>query len=240
MAIQDKEIMEDIKISDKKKKWKKRWYLAVVGLVILLCITICVITGCFSTVDINTSHHIKTEDKITTPAQRQLKPDTKKFVKTWNKKLADIQYGEYSFLNLNLEKYKLDNENPQKKIDSFLKSDKNKFIVLKSRLNKSLYKSNYMPLIVWIEEKQKWKKRYSQHEGPMDSYALMDYVENIVTPSKGFSNNTIDKVIQLNEFCYYFESNKQSFYRKSYTKNIKRCKQIQEVLDEDNIEFLLK
>jgi hypothetical protein len=65
----------------------------------------------------------------------------------------------------------------------------------------------------------------------------MQYVSEIIDPSKPFSKNTIDTVVQLNEFCYYFDQNKERFYRNGYTKNIKNCQVIQKILDKDGIQI---
>ena len=64
----------------------------------------------------------------------------------------------------------------------------------------------------------------------MNSSELMKYVSNSVAKGKPFSNSVIDKVIQLNEFCFYFERNKKSFYREGYTKNIESCSDIEKLM----------
>ena len=61
----------------------------------------------------------------------------------------------------------------------------------------------------------------------------MDKVSTIINPERSFSDKTIDTIVQLNEFCYYFEKNKNDFYRDGYSKNIKSCKDIVTTLEND-------
>ncbi len=65
------------------------------------------------------------------------------------------------------------------------------------------------------------------------SSELMDQVATIINPEKAFSDKTIDTIIQLNSFCYYFEKNRDDFYRNGYSKNIKSCKDIVTTLGSD-------
>ena len=169
-------------------------------------------------------------------AEEVKKVDTSEFVTVWNKAIAEIKY-DNTHLKINFDKYKLENL-PQSELKKYLTTDKNKYTSLKKQLDTSKYVSKYIPLIDWDEQKNKIK--YIKPDKDMDSYELMEYVAKIVNPRKSFSNNTIDKVVQLNEFCYFFEKNKESFYLEGYSRNMENCEKIGKLLVTDGIEFRLK
>ncbi len=222
----DKELENYEETQDSSKKNR-----LILGIVIVTAITvICLVTGCFSTLSIGspTPPENKDDNKSIPP----VKVDNIEFIETWNTKISKIKYA--SNLKIDFDKYKL-REEPQKELTSYISFDKNKNISLKEQLEKSKFKLKYTPIISWIE--MKFKVNYVKPEKEMQSNELMKYLAGKINPNKPFSNNTIDTVVQLNEFCYYFEKNKDNLYRKGYTRNIKSCKKIQEILDVGGIGY---
>ena len=183
--------------------------------------------------ELNEKRKIRT---ITHPKAPIKKVDTSKFITAWNKVIVKIKY-DNTHLKINFDKYKLENL-PQSEIKTYLTIDKNRYTSLKKKLATSKYAFKYIPLIDWVEQKNKIK--YIKPDKDMDSYELMEYVAKIVNPGKSFSNNTINRVVQLNEFCYFFEKNREGFYRKGYSKNMENCEKIDKLLVVDEIEFRLK
>lgn len=214
-----------------EKDSSKSKYL-IGGIVVLAIVTaVCVFVGCISAVT-----DPKTPIKKDSIVDSFKKPDISEFVTVWNKAIAETKY-DNTHLKLNFDKYKL-TKLPQSEIKKYLNTDRKKYSSLKKQLEASEYTLNYTPLIDWVDKKS--KINYVEPDKDMDSYELMSYVANIVNPGKGFSNNTIDRVVQLNEFCYFFDKNKDSFYREGYTRNIKNCQKIGKILDVDGIKFRLK
>lgn len=200
-------------------------YSLILGLFVLLGIAICLIIGCFATTAKET-HQPKSAPKATFG----------EFTKTWNKKVYKIKYAN-NHLNINFDKYEL-NGDVLNQLDTYLKYDKNKYIALKKRLQGSDYSLKYMPIVLWIDAKLEVK--YLDKKNITNDSQLTEHVASIINPKTWFSDKTIDTVIQLNEFCYYFEKNKDKLHNNGYTKNIKSCKKIQEILDRDNLPLKLK
>jgi len=96
----------------------------------------------------------------------------------------------------------------------------------------------FKPVVAWIDEKLALGA-YSPSK-PMNSRELWKYIANIVTPRKSYSAHTTYKIIELNNFCYFFDKHRKKFYRDGYSRNIKTCDQIQEILVEDGIDFQIK
>ena len=109
-------------------------------------------------------------------------------------------------------------------MNSYLPVDKNSLQEFRSELKRSDNALIYTPVISWINEKLKLKNIKS--DTIHGSSELMDQVATIINPEKAFSDKTIDTIIQLNSFCYYFEKNRDDFYRNGYSKNIESCKYI--------------
>lgn len=205
----------------------------ILGVTIVTAITaICIMTGCLNSVLPPAKISIDANDSNVT---KKLVPkiDNSEFVKIWNNEISKIKFAN-TYLTIDFNKYKLE-EAPQKDLISYISFDKSKNISLKEKLENSKFKFKYMPIISWIE--MKLKVNYTKPEKEMDSSELMKYTAGIISPNKPFSNNTIDTVVQLNEFCYYFDKNKDRLYREGYTRNIKSCEKIQEILDVGEIVY---
>lgn len=236
MTVTEYKELQKLKKLLQAKKNRKVWILIMGGVIVIGVISVCMLTSCLSSNQIEPNDGNVTTVRIDNTFNKIKKQNTTKFVSIWNGKVLDLEY-DYIYLKLNFEQYKIVDSNATENILSFLKFNKDEDKKLESQIVASQRHMQYIPIQRWIEERNtinyKKKKR-------MDSKELMEYLGEIVNPGKTFSNNTIDKIIQLNEFCYYFEKNKDKFYRDGYTRNIKSCSKIQEKLDKDGIDYRLK
>ena len=174
----------------------------------------------------------KDKNKTILKKRKRIKPDTSQFKKIWNKTIAQIKYSN-THLGIDFDNYKIDT--PMLDLKNNLSFDKKRETILKNKLESSRYHNKYTPLIAWLDKRE--RVHFADPDRDLDSDELMQYVSEIIDPSKPFSKNTIDTVVQLNEFCYYFDKNKERFYRNGYTKNIKNCQVIQKILDKDGIQI---
>ncbi len=171
----------------------------------------------------------KTIQPKETITETVVKIDLSEFKKSWNKKVYQIKY-DNSFMNIKFDTYELDKE-IKEELNTYLYVNKAKALELKKELKESDNVLIYIPIISWIDKNIELKSFKSTNI--TNSSQLMKEVANTVNPMKPFSNKTIDTVLQLNEFCYYFEKNKKDFYRDGYSKNIKYCKDIVATLKDD-------
>ena len=158
---------------------------------------------------------------------------TKEFTSIWNKTISEIKYRN-THLKIDFDTYKL-GEFPENNLKRLLFFDKEKLLPLKIELESKKYEDMYSPVATWID--RKINVSYTPLAKKLDSDGLMLYVSKIVTPERPFSRNTIDAIIQLNSFCYYFDRNKEKFYRKGYDKNIKNCQKIKKLMVDDGIKI---
>ncbi len=170
---------------------------------------------------------------LKTPVLLKREVDTKEFKGVWNKVVSRIKY-DNTHLKINFDKYKL-GKAPQKDLSKYLSFDHQHLESLKGKLESSQNTFMISPFIKWVDKKM--KVSYIKPSKKFDSGELMQYVSNIVNPGKPFSSNTIDTVVQLNEFCYYFERNKDRFYREGYTRNVKSCRKIEKILKDTRIKI---
>ena len=200
--------------------------ILLIGITTVVAISaVCILTGCFSSV------HKKPQPAPKPPIE---KPDnTKEFRDIWNETISKIKY-KNTHLDVNFNKYKVGSD-PQHDLSRLLSFNHQKLQTLKSELKVSKNTFMIKPFISWIDAKEKIS--YSKPSEKLDSDALMHYVSKIVRPDKSFSRNTIDTVVQLNEFCYYFERNKDRFYREGYTRNVKGCGKIEKILSANGIKY---
>lgn len=147
----------------------------------------------------------------------------KVFKNIWNEKIYTIKY-DNSFLNINFNKYTIKNSASalMNKLTTFDQKASEEEI---TNLQKSKYKDLYLPKIRWLE----MRKRFVDinYDDITDSTQMMEYLAHKINPQSGFSDATIDTIIQANNFCYFFELNRIDFYRDGYSKNIKSCKDIE-------------
>jgi hypothetical protein len=200
------------------------WIVVMAGIFI-----VCVLTKCLNSEPLPLPPNIDTNDSNTSKPIK----DSSEFVNNWNNQIYKLKI-DNTHLKINFDKYKLGVE-PQKELDRFLDFNQSKIRSLKEKLENSKFKFKYKPILSWIEMKQNIK--YVIQKDEMDSRQLMEFTASIANPPDVFSNNTIDKVAQLNEFCYYFDINKNKLYRDGFTRNINDCEQIQEILNVDGINF---
>ena len=210
-----------------KKNKKKVFYIMSGVSVVVSAIAICMLSGCFS------KKPIEPQAQNIVPVKQA---DTKKFVQLWNKKIYKIKY-ENIRLGVDFEKYEINATNAQDKISSFLHFSTSKDQHLAEEINSKDLSVPLMPIKKWIDLRAKVPHLVNQKM--MNSTELMRYVEK-GTRSRTFSNNAISKVIQFNEFCYYFEKQKDILYREGYTRNMKSCDQFQEIIDEYGLSFSIK
>ncbi len=204
------------------KSYKKMLLIGIVTVVIISAV--CVLTGCFL------STHKNPQLKLPEPIKIN---KTNEFRDIWNKTISEIKY-KNTPLDIDFDKYKLGQE-PQNDLSKYLSFESQKLHSLKSELISSKNTFMISPFITWVEKKDKIS--YNKSTKKLDSDALMQYVSKIISPNKAFSRNTIDTVVQLNEFCYYFDRNKDKFYRQGYTRNVKNCRKIEKILKENGINY---
>lgn len=237
-AAEYKELQKLKKLLQTKKN-RKVWVLIMSGIIVIGVISVCMLTSCLSSnqmeLDDGNVTTVRTVVDNNTPNEIK-KLNTVKFVSTWNSKVINLKY-DYIYLKIDFEQYKIPDNNVTENVLKFLEFNKNEDTKIKLKIEKSNRYIQYIPIQRWIEERN--MINYKKKKG-MNSSKLMEYFADIVNPGKTFSDNTIDKIIQLNEFCYYFERNKENFYRDGYTRNITSCSKIQEKLDEGDIDYRLK
>ena len=203
----------------------KKVFLVVTGLAVIG--TMCILSSCFSSTK-----------EIPHPKQTTVndKNNIKEFTSIWNKTISEIKYRN-THLKIDFDTYKL-GEFPENNLKRLLFFDKEKLLPLKIELESKKYEDMYSPVATWID--RKINVSYTSLAKKLDSDGLMLYVSKIVTPERPFSRNTIDAIIQLNSFCYYFDRNKEKFYRKGYDKNIKNCQKIEKLMIDDGIKYEFK
>lgn len=211
----------------KSQKSNKIVLYIMIGVAIVGAITACILSNCLSTKQINQIPENKHIEKI----------DVGEFVKTWNKKIYQIKYDNLH-LKIDFKRYELNATNAPNRLSTFLSFSNGDDTALKHKVEEKKLDALLLPFSSWLNEKE--KVHYVKSNKAMNSNELMKSVAKSVSRSKSFSNNTIDKVIQLNEFCYYFEKQKDAFYRDGYTKNVKSCDDIQKIRDKFGFDFSLR
>lgn len=224
------------KIQELSKKNRRVWIFIMSGVIVVGIISVCMLTSCLSSSQLETNNsNTATVIEDNTHNKEEIQ-DTTKFVSIWNHKVINLKY-DYIYLKINFEQYKISDNNVTENVLKFLEFNKNEDKKLKSQIETNNRYTQYIPIQRWLDERN--IINYKKKKG-MNSSKLMKYFADIVNPSKPFSDNTIDKIIQLNEFCYFFERNKEKFYRDGYTRNITSCSKIQEKLNEGDIDYTLK
>lgn len=201
----------------------------IFGVLFVICSIVCFITGCFSSSKSINTQNIQ-EKKIQ-------KTDYSRFVVNWNKQVYYIKDHEYSkFKTISLEKYILKNdiEDISKKLKIFLQFEDNNLQQLTKIKNLKFSERFYLPVIMWIDNRNKIK--FSNIDQKISQSELEENIAKTISDPY-FSVSTIDKIIQLNEFCYYFKKNKNLFLKKGFSKNITKCEYIQKILDLNKIEL---
>lgn len=193
---------------------------------------ICFFMGCFSTINQNkiiSKKELAREDVVNYDS----------FYKQWNKKIYDVKYSN-TYLPIDFSQYVLtDKSNTyiENKITKFINYSHPEIKSLQISLENSKYKFKYIPIIEWLKMKNDIKS--IKHKTFKGSGKYEKYIADTISPHRWFSNNTIDKILQMNEFCYYFDKNKDKFYNNGYTRNIKSCKQLQFILDKEAMQLQL-
>jgi len=197
-----------------------------------LCLVICFTTGCLSVSSTGTAKSAPKKEN----AKHIQHNDYKRFVNTWNNSIYEIKD------NMNLErainepdKYLL--KNNYKDIEQKLKilldfEDKQFSKKLKELQNIKFSKSLYLAAIEWIKMRNRVK--YIKLTPTMDSTKLSNAIATMID-DEYFSASTVDKIVQLNDFCYFFEKNKLNLYNQGMSKGITKCTQIQSNLKKNNI-----
>ena len=220
-------------------KKKRKYFIA--GVLLVTVATVCLATGCFHSPDISVSKNTTTtyDDNQSHPKPKPPLPDSEKFIKSWNSDIVRLSIRQIKNSNYKIDfsKYKI-KKDPQKALGAFLAKDESKLKNIKQQLVSHKDKAYFKPLIIWIDKKLEMK-HYAPLK-PMNSKELWKYVAGIVNPHKSYSPNTTYKIIELNNFCYFFDKYKNDFYQEGYDRYMKSCEQVQKILDEDGIDFHLK
>lgn len=214
---------------------KKRSNLIYVFIALLMiCVAVCINIGCFSS-----SQNINQQQRQVIKEKTIQKVDYSRFVDTWNKQIYDLKYNIDSMFEANsLEKYILKNDigDITKKLKMFLQFEDDYLQQLAQMKNLKFAERFYLPVIMWIDSKNKIK--YIDIDQNISQSELEESVAKAIGDPY-FSPNSINRVIQLNEFCYYFERNKNIFFKEGLSKSITKCEYIQKNLDKNEIELKL-
>lgn len=211
-----KEENEDFK--ENKNKFKKMFLYSLIP----ICVIICFITGCL------TSETSKFEQPSPKKESAQIKSHNyKRFVDTWNGTVYEIKDNidlERTIENTDKYLVKNDYSDISQKLKALLDFSDRPFIAeLKTLQNIKFSKSLYLAVIEWIKARNRIK--YLKLTSTMDSSKLSQKIATMVD-NEYFSASTVDKIVQLNDFCYFFEKNKLSLYRDGMSKGITKCTQI--------------
>jgi len=222
--VNDSECVEK-KVSKQTKSVSFFKVIAIFFVGVLVVGTLCVFTGCFSS-----AKRTAPPVKISTVNSNN---SVIEFREVWNETVSELKYKNIH-LKIDFDKYKL-GDSPQDDVKRLLTFDTEKYTILNKRLTRQKSEKIYLPIITWIEKKM--RTVYTPVSDTLSSDELMKVIASSVTKDKAFSKNTIDIIIQLNDFCYYFERNKEKFYSQGYTKNIKSCHKIEALMTEDGITY---
>ena len=152
-----------------------------------------------------------------------------KFKEQWEERVSYIELNH----NLNLENYYI-KDDVLSSLESFIKIDNSKYTNNIEKMKNSENSPYFnLPLINgWFKKRSNIKYTQSNKK-PTTNNELYKKIEN--TLHQPYSLNSIDKIIELNDFCYYFEQHKEDFYEEGYPKSIKTCKDIDTKLSKSNI-----
>jgi len=218
---------------------KKKKYILGGSILLVVIGTVCLATGCFHSPELNTSSMHMDQNRTKPLKPKPTPPDTTKFVKSWNSDIVRLNIKQIKSSNYKIDfsKYKM-KKDPQNELKPLLMVERDRLKKLRQQLVSHKDKMYFKPVVTWIDEKLAWGD-YNPSK-PMTTKELWKYIANIVNPGHGYSTLTTYRIIEINNFCYFFDKYKEKFYSDGYDRNIKTCGQIQDILDEDMIEFKLK
>lgn len=149
--------------------------------------------------------------------------DYSEFKTNWNKYIKEEK-------NID-SKYLLENSNKEYiyfELTKYLKI--NKYIDELNKI-KALNNAYFMPVINWIEARN--KINYLELNKNMSEKEMYDYIAKILH-AEYFSKKVLLELIQINDFCFYYEKHREEFFRKGLNSNIE-CKDIEKELIENKI-----
>ena len=229
--LKDIKKFEMLEKRQKLAKYKKKLKIIFVLLIIAVSI-ICTMNSC--SFENNTQHNPPKQKRV-----QELKYKT--FITQWNQAIDKLKYKCIS--QKEKDRYKFDttkgiiyDKEVVRKINDLLTFDKEYLSALEQKLKNSRFHTRYMPIIDWIKEKKMVKSIINQNFKSKMSFED-SIVKSLNNTQKYYSNNTIYKIIQLNNFCFYFKKNKNKFYRNGFSENIKDCEGIRVYLKQDKIKY---
>ena len=198
-------------------------FSSILGVVLLIIFVIRFVPISVSSDEINNS--IKEEYK-----ERDY---NREFVKYWNKNIYDLMYSKHS-KEVNFQKYEItekDENSTLEIVQNFLLFDKVEIEKKIKKLEESQYNQIYIPYIEWLKLQK--NLNYKSKNKFKNINTFEEYIADAIDPNISFSKAVMKKIIELNEFCYYFDKHKKKFYKKGYNQNIKSCKQVEEIMQLD-------
>ncbi|MFX4229999.1 hypothetical protein ACOL3I_00745 [Aliarcobacter butzleri] len=170
---------------------------------------------------------------------KTVKQDTKNIevvTKTYSYKNFKENWNRYIYEEEIDNKYLLkedDKEYIYSELEKYLKF--NPYLEELSKI-KDLSNAYLIPVKDWIESRN--KINYVKFEDNLKEEDLYKSIVKILN-TEHFSKNTVINIIELNDFCFFYEENKNKFFNNGLDKKTK-CNDIKTKLNENNININLE
>lgn len=151
----------------------------------------------------------------------------KNFKENWNKYIGEEEIDKKYILIEDNEKY------IYSELEKYL--ELNQYVEELSKI-KDLSNAYLIPVKDWIETRNRIK--YIKFEDNLKEEDLYKSIAKILN-TEHFSKNTVINIIELNDFCYFYEKNKDKFFKNGLDKKTK-CDDIKKKLNENSININLE
>ena len=193
------------------RKNEKRKYAYSIFSVLIICIGVCVVTGCFKSPKVQSVKIKKTH-----------KQDYSILINQWNKAVISGDLSDDYLLS------REDNNEVIQKLNSLLQpfnnTKKMKSYIIDSE--KLLYIPNYK----YVEFLKESIVNYSiDFDIKMDEESIINELKRI-TNSRYLDKDMLLKIAYLNSFELYFSKHVKEFYRDGFTRNIRKFGEYQRVI----------
>lgn len=150
----------------------------------------------------------------------------KEFKENWNKYIYEEEIGNKYLLKEDGKEY------IYSELEKYL--DLNQYVEELSKI-KDLSNAYLIPVKEWIETRN--KINYIKFEDKLTEKDLYKSISKILS-MEHFSKNTVINIIELNDLCYFYEKNKDKFFKNGLDKKTK-CNDIKTKLNENSINIEL-
>ncbi len=214
------ELEISIEIEDKQNKYKMIYILPIIFIFIFYIF----LTTKDS--DIRTTPIADKKETKTTSNAMVISQDYSEIVKEWNKSINE---------NKNIDKkYLLENSN-----NEYIYSQLTTYLNLKKyedELNKIKDLDDFHGVVAkkWINFRNEIKFKELNKNIPANE--LYKEIAEIVNEDS-FSPKVVLKIVQLNDFCFYYEKNKEQFFKQGLDKKTK-CEDVKEWLKDNKIQII--